>query len=208
MNILKMSMSIETRPISKTVVINSYPRSASVFFLNVLYKITDERIQGASIHLPGLIGTSRASTITIFRDPLESLSSHFFHGFGAGNNKGYEVPEGSIKSECINYLQYMDAVVSNNSRFSTFDKVTSNAVKEAEKFLKAEGIAVNKRMIDSIKDSEVLSHIDISGNRLYDGHYPRSVETNHSYLKIKAFLEQSESVIFTRNSYFDFVSSI
>lgn len=197
-----MSLNTEINRSTKTVLINSYPRSASVFFLSLIYKIVNEKIDGSSIHLPGLIGIKEASTCTIFRDPLDSINSHLYQGYGTGQSIDSLVSYDMIKHQCITYMSYVDSVNLNNSYFTSFELVTSNPIEEAVRFLNNKSIKVNSSLVEFAAAHNIWNHSDIPENDLYAGHYPRLANLEDPYLKIRSVLEQSDIIAETRDAYF------
>lgn len=198
-----MSLSTEINRGIKTVLINSYPRSASVFLLNLIYKIVDEKIEGSSIHLPGLIGIKEASTCTIFRDPLDSITSHLYQGYGAGQGIESLVNYDMVKNQCISYMSYIESVNLNRSYYTLFDLVKDNPIEEAIRFLNNKFIKINYDSVEFTKSLGVWHNLDLSQNDLYSGHYPRSADMEKPYLEIRSILEQNDMVAETRDAYFE-----
>lgn len=202
MNIHQMLLNTEINKNIKIVLINSYPRSASVFLLSLIYKIVNEKIDGSSIHLPGLIGIKEASTCTIFRDPIDSINSHLYQGYGTGQSIDSLISHDMIKHQCVSYMSYIDSVNLNNSYFTSFELIKNNPVEEAIRFLNNKSIKVNSSLIESVAAHDIWNYSDIPENDLYAGHYPRSANLEEPYLKIRSALEQSDIIAETRDAYF------
>ena len=197
-----MLLNTEINISKKTVLINSYPRSASVFFLSLIYKIVNEKIDGSSIHLPGLIGIKEANTCTIFRDPLDSINSHLYQGYGTGQSIDSLISYDMIKHQCVSYMSYIDSVNLNGSYFTSFELVKNNPIEEAVRFLNNKSIKVNSSLVKFTAAHNIWNHSDIPENDLYSGHYPRSANLEEPYLKIRSVLEQNDIIAETRDAYF------
>lgn len=192
--------------LAKNIVVNSYPRSASIFFLNLLYMISAEKIYGASIHVPKLVGSKEVIGCTIIRDPIDCISSRLFQGYGGKRFIDTDVDEDLIKSQCEEYLLYMD--MSNITKAYTvgFDLIVKSPIEEGIKFLEKHEVLVDRRYCEDIKNKDIWTLMPKERDTIYDGHYPRQIQDNISYIEIRRSVKDSKSIIQAQEAYFDFIS--
>lgn len=185
----------------KTIVINSYPRSASIFFLNIIYMIVGEKVHGASIHVPQLIGTKDVITCTIFRDPIDCITSRLFQSLGSKRIPNANIEEELIEIQSKEYMSYVEKIKASKAYYTLFDQVSSDPLTEAINFLKINNISVNQKSVENIQKSDMWTIMPHEKEGLYDGHYPRSAELNEGYIDIKKYVSKSPSVMEAKRAY-------
>jgi hypothetical protein len=171
----------------KPILINSYSRSGSVFFAELINSIhTPEYVSASVLHVPEIIGISEAITVTIIRDPKECITSNIFLGLPFNNFlEDFKKLDYTIKYECNHYLKFLKMSKLKESYLVDFKKLILNPKNEIVKFLEKNNI--NKDVVidvDNILKGIEQKKFPDDKHDLYTGHFPRGAHQDPEYLKI------------------------
>ena len=171
----------------KPILINSYPRSGSVFFAELTNSIGVTPHQFSTVlHVPELIGIDEAITVTIVRDPRECITSDIFKGLLVNDfPEDVDNLNRIIKLECEYYLKFLEMCKLKNPYLINFKNLTSNPKNEVVKFLEKHNI--NKHFvlnIDNILKGIEQKKFPDDKHDLYTGHFPRGANQDPEYIKI------------------------
>ena len=120
----------------KPILINSYPRSGSVFLAEILRNLLN-RHDIEVLHLPELIGINEAISITIIRDPKQCISSNIFKWLITNDlPKDISNLDSIIKSECEYYIKFLKMSKLKKSYLINFKNLILDTENEVTTFLK------------------------------------------------------------------------
>jgi len=179
---------------TKPILINSYPRSGSVFLAELINSMRTMQYETTVVHLPQIIGIDEVITITIIRNPKECITSDIFKWLLVG-----KLPENIneldiiIKSECKNYLYFLEMSKLKKSYLINFDKLIKNPKEEIIKFLNKYNFSSEFNLnIDNVLD--VIKQKKFADDRhdLYTGHFPRGANQDPEYIKIWEYIKNND----------------
>lgn len=177
---------------SDYLVVNSYPRSGSVFLGKSLQEYKVDVAYLYSLHLPYLHDNENINTIVIFRDPYECIASHVYmmSNREGGISRDNEQLMKFITTCVRNYMLYIDYYIKNKDRQhvygTTFENMKANTHKVCVEILEQFKYHYDKNAVTSDKSVErQLFEMKKMGDR--DGHMPR--EKTSSRLELEQFIK-------------------
>jgi hypothetical protein len=179
---------------TKPILVNSYSRSGSVFFAEMLGRSTPPHglkpLRASVVHIPELIGIKEVLSVTIFRDPVKAICSNIFKHVGV-----FGIPErmdSLIKAEQEHYIHYITKVKQSQSYSVDFNSLSADPIKEVKRFL-------SYYQMEGYKDPH-LDDIDAVfkkhryDNDLHNGHFPREVENDVQYNIVHTYIQDHNAV--------------
>jgi len=177
---------------TKPILVNSYPRSGSVFFSEALMQSTPKLrilpLTATVIHIPELIGIKEAITVTIVRDPVKAISSNIFKRFGV--IKSINALDEMIEFEENEYLRYIEAAANAKAHIVNFYNLAENPLKEINKFLVSKELSMYELPTLERIEKVFQEHRYNDNITVNNGHTPRGVEKYEEYDSIYQYLKE------------------
>ena len=190
---------------SKPILVNSYHRSGSVFFAELLLRSRPpygiRNVSVSVVHVPELIGIKEAWSATIFRDPFKAIASNIFKHTGV-----FGLPEnldGMAQNEALDYIRYIDAVKKTRSYAINFNSLSKDPVKEANRFFSHHVLEGYSE--PSLKDVEAVFEKHKYQDTVHTGHIPRGVDNHEEYNFILSHIQTNPVVLQAKELYLDFI---
>ena len=192
----------------KPVLINSYSRSGSVFFAEMLLRskpdLEGEQLRATVVHVPELIGVDEVLSVTIFRDPIKAICSNIFKYIGV-----FGMPENlssMVEAEESDYIRYVKAVQKTKSYAVDFNLLSKEPVNEVKKFLSHHGLGCYKNPSFDDIDSVFKKHK--YENDLHNGHFPREAENDVQYNIVHNHLKSEGALVQAKGMYLEVLREI
>lgn len=195
------------------VLINSYPRSGSVFFIESLYtnKNFYFNFTATSIHLPQIIGIDEAITVSIVRNPIDCISSNLYKGLFFNEKEILNNLESQIKKESEIFLIYLNQIINKKPYVIDFNSLIQDVQQEVKVFLENIGIpSLKQETKESHEIINILKKSSKSNNHSlkYEQHFPRGIHLDDQYQNIKKSVYNNDACKEAESIYLTFISNL
>lgn len=176
------------------LVINTFPRSGTVFFTQVFSQPGVDMFLNA-IHLPFIFDVQRFYQVTVARDPIEAISSNIYLNRARIDQDFLE----EIKKNVELYILYASSIQENKNNeklhIVQFERGTSAPIDEIKLAFEKWGLTftnpenmTNELLIEKIKN--ICKSRELLGDR--GGHMPR--EKTPDRLKIEEIVKENKYI--------------
>lgn len=173
----------------KYLIVNSFPRSGSVYFSNILKEFQPESYftDTACLHIPYFIGVDRTYTAVLLRNPFDSICSALTMIYDSRDDS---LEDNHIQDLISLYSEFLDILEKSTDLYNVcivdFDKFITNSILTVKKYLDKYKI---KYKIPNQSDKELFNKYQIILNSFENftdlkrlGNMPRKLDNDREYI--------------------------